>query len=162
MTPRLFLRARKTNKTKPTRRSAGFTLLEMLVVLAMLGLAGALAAQLLRPQSPRLRLETSVRAICGTLRATQARAAAAQGPAAVVIDLDAKTWSSPVGGLGRLPPETAITLTLARDQAGARSGAIIFYPEGGSSGGDIALTLNGRRAKISVNWLTGSATCALD
>lgn len=134
----------------------------MLTVLAILGLAGASAAQLLRPPSPKLLLATAVQALCGTLRAAQARAAATRSPASVVIDVEDKTYMSSVGGLGRLPAQTAIKLTLARDQADARRGAIAFYPEGGSSGGDIALSLNGRQATISVNWLTGSATCALD
>ena len=34
-------------------------------------------------------------------------------------------------------------------------GGIRFYPDGQSSGGEIALTLDGRSARIAVNWLTG-------
>jgi general secretion pathway protein H len=149
-------------RARGKKQNAGFTLFEMLAVLAIIGLAGAFAAQLLRPQSPRLRLESAARALCGTLRAAQARAAATQTPASVALDIDAKSYTSSVGGLGRLPADAEIRLTLARDEAGARRGAITFYPEGGASGGDIALALHGRRAKISVNWLTGSATCAWD
>ena len=92
----------------------GFTLLEMLAALALIALAGGAAAQLLRPQSPRLRLEAAARALCGTLKAAQARAEATQAPAVVAIDVNAKTYTSSVGGLGRLPNDTTVTLTLAR------------------------------------------------
>jgi general secretion pathway protein H len=141
----------------------GFTLLEMLAALALIALAGGAAAQLLRPQSPRLRLEAAARALCGTLKAAQARAEATQAPAVVAIDVNAKTYTSSVGGLGRLPNDTTVTLTLARGETGAAGGAIKFFPDGGSTGGDIALELEGRAtANISVNWLTGGATCAYD
>ncbi|MBB4196397.1 general secretion pathway protein H [Rhodoblastus sphagnicola] len=141
------------------KRRAGFSLLEMLAALTIIALAGAFAAQVLRPKSPRLRLEVAARALCATLRAAQARALATQTPAFVSIDVNARSYASSVGGLGRLPADASVTLTLAKDEAGAGQGAIKFFPGGGASGGDIALTLEGRAAKISVNWLTGGATC---
>jgi general secretion pathway protein H len=136
-------------------------MLEMLVALAVLGMAGALASQLLRPRSPRLRLESSTRAICATLRAARSRAIASNTPAVVAFDLADKTYVSPVGGVGRLPKDISLRLDVARDEAGAEQAAIRFYPDGGASGGDIALELDGRRAGISVNWLTGGTSCAL-
>ena len=38
----------------------------------------------------------------------------------------------------------------------ARQPAIIFYPNGGSSGGAITLTEQDRSATVSVDWLTGA------
>jgi general secretion pathway protein H len=142
-------------------RRDGFTMLEMLVALAVLGMAGALASQLLRPQSPRLRLESSTRAICGTLRAARSRAIASSAPAVVAFDLANKTYASPVGGLALLPKDISLRLNVARDEARGETAAIRFFPDGGASGGDIDLELNGRRAAISVNWLTGGASCAM-
>jgi general secretion pathway protein H len=146
----------------PNHARAGFTMLEMLVALAILGMAGALAASLLRPQSPRLRLESTTRALCATLRATRSRAVAVNAPMAVAFDLADKTYLSPVGGLAILPKDIALRLNVARDEARGDAAAIRFFPDGGASGGDISLELGGRRAAISVNWLTGGATCALD
>lgn len=144
-----------------TGRRGGFTMLEMLVALAVLGMAGALASQLLRPQSPRLRLESTTRAICATLRAARSRAIASDAPAVVAFDLADKTYASPVGGVALLPKDIALRLDVARDEAGGKRAAIRFFPDGGASGGDIALELGGRRAEISVNWLTGGTSCAL-
>lgn len=142
-------------------RRAGFTVLEMLVALAIVAMAGALAVQLLRPRSPRLRLESSARALCGALRAARSRAIAISAEAVVTFDLDAKTYSSPVGGLGRLPREIALRLNVAHDEAREDAGAIRFFPDGGATGGDVIMDLGGSRAEISVNWLTGGTTCGL-
>ncbi|MCW2318877.1 GspH/FimT family pseudopilin [Rhodoblastus acidophilus] len=141
---------------------AGFTLLEMLAALALVALVGSIAAQLLQPKSPRLRLEVAVRGLCGTLRAAQARAAANHEPTLVVIDVGAKTYFSSVNGQGRLPSDATITLTLARNETASGQGGIRFFPDGGASGGDIVLGLEGRSARISVNWLTGGAICVSD
>nr|WP_272884923.1 GspH/FimT family pseudopilin [Candidatus Rhodoblastus alkanivorans] len=158
MTPTGALTNVRANRKIPR---AGFTMLEMLVALAVLAMAGALASQLLRPRSPRLRLEAATRALCATLRAARSRAIAADAPAIVAIDLVAKTYSSPVAGLGRLPKEVAIKVNVAHDEARGGAGAIRFFPDGGATGGDILLALGGSQAKISVNWLTGGTTCAL-
>jgi general secretion pathway protein H len=149
---------------RPSRQKgyrAGFTMLEMLVALAIIGMAGAFAAQLLRPQSPRLRLEAATRAVCATLRAARSRAIAANAPAVVAFDLTNNSYSSSVGGPGLLPKGMSLRLKVAHDEALGEKAEIRFFPDGGASGGDIDLEIGGRRAGISVNWLTGGATCAL-
>ena len=151
---------RRPARTRQSSRG-GFSMLEMLVALAVMAMAGGLAAQLLRPPSPRLRLDSSTRAICATLRAARSRAIAADAPALVRFDLAGKTYVSSVGGVGSLPKEMNIRLTVAHDESGGDKAQIRFFPDGGASGGDISLELGGRRAEISVNWLTGGTSCAL-
>ncbi len=148
-------------RRKQRGRRAGFTLLESLVVLAVIALVAGMAAQLLRPPSGRLRLETAARNFCATLRATRARAIATNSEASVVVDLYSKTYESPVGAPGAFPSEATITLDIASTQRlTARSGAITFFPDGGSTGADIGLLTPDARARIAVNWLTGDAKCA--
>ena len=143
-------------------RAAGFTLLEMLVVLALIGLISGMSAQLLRPPSPNLRIEAAARALCATLRATRTRAIATNGEAAVTIDLARKSFSSPVGGEAALPREAEVEINVASSQRESRQMAgILFYPDGSSTGGGVILQLSGRRAAIDVNWLTGEAKCGL-
>lgn len=140
----------------------GFTMLEMLAALAILAMAGALAGGLLRRPSPRLRLEAATRAICATMRAARSRAIASNLPAAVVFDLDARSYVSPVAGLTLLPRDMNLRLDVAHDEASRGTAAIRFFPDGGASGGAVILELGGGRAAISVNWMTGGAECALD
>ncbi len=147
---------------RPPRRRAGFTLLESLVVLALMALFAGMATQLLRPPSERLRLESATRALCASLRATRARAIATNAEAAVLFDLDSKSYASPVGGEGKLPADAQIFLEIAHTQRLTdRVGAIAFFADGTSTGGDVTLVTPQARATIGVNWLTGEATCAL-
>lgn len=142
------------------RRRGGFTLLESLVVLALLALIASMASQLLRPPSLRLRLETATRNFCATLRASRARAIATNSDATVVVDLYNKTYTSPVGAPGRFPTEALIALDVANtQQLSVQSGAITFFPDGGSTGADMTLRTPDAQANIGVNWLTGSAKC---
>jgi general secretion pathway protein H len=136
-------------------------MLEMLVALAIVGLAGALAAGLLRPPSPRLRLEGAARALCAALRAAHSRALATSAPTELIFDLAEKTYVSPSNGRTALPRDIALRLNVAHDETRGERAAIRFFADGGSTGGDIKMELGGRRAEISVNWLTGGASCAL-
>lgn len=143
------------------RRRAGFTMLESLVVLALVALLAGMSSQLLRPPSARMRLESAARSFCATLRATRARAIATNGEAAVVVDLFSKTYASPVGGVGQLPADAFLTFDVASTQRlSERTGAITFFPDGASTGGDMTLQLPEARATVAVNWLTGEASCA--
>lgn len=144
------------------RRRAGFTLIETIVVLAIIGVVAGTATQLLRPPSDRLRLERSARAVCATLRATRARAIATNSETTFTVDIFNKTYASPASGGGRLPADAAITFDIANTQRlSPVLGGITFFPDGTSTGGDIVLKLPDTRAIIDVNWLTGGAKCAL-
>lgn len=144
------------------RRGAGFTMLESLVVLAIVALVAGMSSQLLRPPSGKLRIEAASRALCATLRATRSRAIATNGDASVVIDLERKTYMSPIAGEGVLPQDAALSVSVANSQRlTATQGAIAFFPDGSSTGGDVTLEGAGARATIGVNWLTGEATCAV-
>ncbi|MEK4034024.1 GspH/FimT family pseudopilin [Methylocystis sp. IM3] len=143
-------------------RRAGFTLLESLVVMAVIALVAGMASQLLRPPSGRLRLETAARKFCSTLRAARARAIALNSEASVFVDLSSKTYTSPVGAPGNFPADALITLEVANtQQASPRSGMIAFFPDGGSTGAVMTLQTSDARARIAVNWLTGDAKCAI-
>ena len=59
----------------------------------------------------------------------------------------------------QLPPKFNIAVHSAREVNREAEGVIRFYPEGGSSGGDIDIAQpGGSGVKISVDWLTGRVT----
>lgn len=144
------------------RRRAGVTMLESLVALALVALIAGMSSQLLRPPSNRLRLESATRAFCATLRATRSRAIATNSEALVVVDLRRKTYSSPVGADGQFPAEAQIAMDVASvQQVSDSKGAVTFFPDGSSTGGDMRIETPDARATIGVNWLTGEASCTL-
>lgn len=146
-------------RSRRTHRRAGFTMLEMLVALAILSLIMGASTQLLRPPSPKLRVESAARALCSALRATHSRAVATNGETQVVVDLARKKFSSPVAAEAALPFDAALNVQVAQGQQGNQAAAIVFFPDGTSTGGDISIDIAGSHASISVNWLTGETSC---
>ncbi|WP_334503297.1 GspH/FimT family pseudopilin [Bradyrhizobium sp. AZCC 1678] len=137
---------------------AGFTLIEMLVVLAILALGSVLALPALRPPPDDLRLEAAARTVTSALRLSRTRAIAVNADVVLTIDAGRRLLESSAVSAIHIDPEISIEMILAAPERRARSiGAIRFFADGTSSGGDIVLALGARRARILVNWLTGQA-----
>jgi general secretion pathway protein H len=140
------------------RASAGFTLFEMLAVLAILGLVAALAIPALRRPPDSLRLEAASRSLASALRLSRAQAIGRNTDVVVTVHADRRIFASTTGQQIELDHEISVEMIFAAPlRRGRTAGAIRFFRDGTSSGGDILLTLNKRHARISVNWLTGEA-----
>lgn len=142
-------------------RRAGFTLLELLVVLVIASLAVSLVGPAFQRILPGLSLEAESRKLEGLLRHARSQAILSGAPVAISQDVDS-------GGLLLsyreqpyvLPERFSLTL-----QAGPGKGEseaplgvvqIRFYPRGDSSGGSLSLALDeGRSEVVSVDWLSG-------
>jgi general secretion pathway protein H len=147
-----------TDLSTAPHHSDGFTLIEMLVVMAILALVTALALPALRPPPDNLRLEATARTVASALRLSRTQAIAINADVVLTIDADRRLLESSAVSAIRIDPEISIDLILAAPERRGRSaGAIRFFADGTSSGGDIVLTLGARRARILVNWLTGQA-----
>ncbi|PDT87487.1 type II secretion system protein GspH [Bradyrhizobium sp. Y36] len=134
----------------------GFTILELLVVLAIMALGLALAPPLIGRTADRLRLESAQAALLNALKATRAAAIMRSTEASLVIDLKERTFRSPVLPVTTLPAKVELALKVADFEATDKSHAEIrFYPDGSSTGGDLTLKLEDRIARLCVNWLTG-------
>jgi general secretion pathway protein H len=138
--------------------SAGFTLIEMLVVITIMAMVAALAVPVLSHPSSTLTLETTAQDLAGALRLTRARAIAQNVDIAFEIDTDRHTFQSAATPSHSFAPGVDAKLRVAEpEQTSPFRGAFRFFPDGTSSGGDILLRLGDKQARICVSWLTGEA-----
>jgi general secretion pathway protein H len=130
----------------------GFTLLELLVVLAILTLLVSSMPFAADRLFPRQRLRATATEIAVTLRDLRQRAELEGTPAAFKLVESGQAWQTsgeaqsarfPRGLAARLIPATPGDLTELR-----------FFPDGSSTGGTITLTLADRKALVRVSPMT--------
>ena len=137
---------------------AGFTLLEMLIVLTLLVLVAVLIVPPLARPSDNFRLQSTARDVVGALRLTRGAAILRGTEMTVVIDVDKRTVESPVVPRKSLFPEVVAQLKVAEpERITPARGGFRFFPDGSSTGGDVALTLRDKKVTLCVNWMTGLA-----
>jgi general secretion pathway protein H len=137
--------------------SAGFTLLEILAVLALIGLALAVTAFSLDGGLQRAKLDASARDIAASLRHTRTIALVNRRPQWFTLDLNARSFISPGREAQRVPVDTVLHVTSAAEDADKPGIARIrFFPDGSSTGGHIELARGHREVRIDVDWLTGA------
>ncbi|TAA10054.1 type II secretion system protein GspH [Pseudoxanthomonas winnipegensis] len=155
--PERSMRGRaRPGKGRVRRRPAGFTLIEVLVVIALIALIGTLTAVAMSGGLQGLRLRGATREVAAQLRFTRAQAIATGQPQRFTIDPAAHRYSAPGKREGRLPEQLGVRFYGAR-QAAAQpgQGAIVFYPDGASTGGQLELVAGQATRRLSVAWLTG-------
>lgn len=147
-------------------RARGVSLLEMLLVVGLIAIAGMLAAMVLTGGIDGMRLRSNARQIAAQLRYTRTQAIATGVPQRFLIDPQRHRWQAPNGRHGEVPPSLAIQFTGARQlQPRSDIGAIQFFADGASSGGRIDLSVQKAGWRIDVGWITGevkSAPLAMD
>ncbi len=125
-------------------RDSGFTLLEMIVVIAVLGLIGALVLARGPMRSAGLNERSAVSLLTGSLRAARSEAIATDRP--VVVRIDGPAGLVQIGG-------AAAKWMGAQMVSPARP--IVFAPDGTSTGGQIVVAAGPLRRLVAVDWLTG-------
>ena len=142
-------------------RQTAFTLLEILIVLGIIGLALALVPPLLVHTLDHSRVKSATRELAAVLNVARMQAIDTRAEATLVLDAENKTYK-----LGtrerrlRLPAASSLLLTTAEsEQIDKHTGAIRFYPDGSSTGGRIQLSLpDSVTYVVDVIWLTGKVT----
>jgi general secretion pathway protein H len=138
---------------------AGFTLIEILVVLVILGLTVALVAARGPARNAGLEARAAASEVVQTLRIGRSRAIAEDRPVVVMLDLSSH----------RLALDGALRAARCHPPSGRRPGArreaprraiFDFAPDGSATGGRVILGRPGRRFLVSVDWLTGRVDIA--
>lgn len=139
------------------RNEAGFTLLEMVCLVAMLAILAAIIVPALPRGTSRARLESYAIDTAALLKAD--RNAAMRRRTQVATEVNAMSRSIRSGATGRvlrMPDDVAFDALLVNRCSHRPAGSTIrFFASGMSCGGVIALTRLGVGYEVRVNWLTG-------
>ncbi|MBX5230574.1 MULTISPECIES: GspH/FimT family pseudopilin [unclassified Rhizobium] len=144
--------------------SAGFTLMEMLVVLAILGMVLAVAL----PQFHRAGSSTTATVASSIVRGARlARLVAIKRGSDTTLSIDTATRTVHFDIKHEdivIPASMSMVATVGRNAATTASkGSIQFLADGSSSGGEIRLrTDKEKEIRVKISWLTGSATMVSD
>lgn len=144
---------------KHARRSPGFSLLEMLLVMALIAAASLLAVGAFGGGLQGIKLRSGAKDLAAQLRFARAVAISSGQPQDVLIDPQARRWQGAKGRSGSLPDGGEIVFTGARadslDAGADGKGAVRFFPDGAATGGRVRMTANGGGWDVDVGWLTG-------
>lgn len=145
-----------------TREDAGFTLLEVVCVLAIIALLAAIALPAMPRTTSLPQLEGYAVEAAALLNADHAAAQRLNREIATLINAQSRMMQS--GASGRIlqfPADVKVqTMLAARCNDRTAGPTVRFLPSGLSCGGVLDLTRLGKGFEVRVNWLTGVAEIA--
>ncbi|HEV2679208.1 MAG TPA: GspH/FimT family pseudopilin [Rhodanobacter sp.] len=137
-------------------RARGFTLLEMLAVILLIGIAAAAVSISVTQGLASARVRAASSELAGAMRATRAQAIVRGQEQNFDVDTQANSYSGVKQHDVRLPKGMRVSITSAKeDQPNGHTGRIRFFPDGSSTGGRITLQGGKREWHVNVSWLTG-------
>ena len=141
-------------------RQRGFTLIEMVVVIVLIGLAYALLPKLAFGGVSGPELKSNVRAVATGLRMARDTAINSKREATLTLDLDAHVFRVQNDArVHKLNEKIDVKLyTSQADLVSEKIGSIRFFPDGSSNGGRVTVGAGGRDFAVDIDWLTGRVT----
>jgi general secretion pathway protein H len=139
-------------------RNRGFTLVEIMVVMVIIALVMGLVATSLSRSVSSAEARAASRKLVASLRYTRARAIIDKQEQVFQVNTEERSYQAPGRKKVNLPDGVDVTITTARSEVTSEDVyGIRFFPDGGSTGGHIELTVNEREYRVNVAWLTGES-----
>ena len=142
--------------TLRSETAAGFTLIEMIVVMAILGLMMVLVTVSGTPVSPATHARAAAEGISGALRTARSEAVTGNSSVEVTFDLARRSYRRGAAPAVPLPGDLRLSLLTSTDQlVSGAVGHIRFNPDGSSSGGRVTIEGGNRVWWVGIDWLSG-------
>ena len=134
----------------------GFSLVELLVVLAILGVALALVAPSFNRARSALAVRSAAYELAAHLRSARAAASSQSVHRMLVFDhVNRRYWAEDVVPPRVLPQSIRVGLAVPDGELVGRTARIRFFPDGSASGGKIVLQDGKTTWAVVVDWLSG-------
>jgi len=147
----------QVGRDEAAQTSAGFTLLELLIVMTIIAIAGTVVSVAMRPARGIADLKGAAMNTASRLREARSIAINRHTEQVVLIDTGRRTINyGRARSSDRIDQTIAIRVTSAASEKIAASlSGIRFFPNGGSTGGAVRFERKGQAYEVRVNWLTG-------
>lgn len=138
----------------------GFTLVELLVVFAIMALVAGLVPMAYERMNQGAQYRDAVRTMFSELRSARATALAEGRETRFTVDLAQRRYGLADEPARSLPEPLQLRMTVAdRDISPQGQASIRFLPSGGATGGSIEiLRAPGSGTRLRVDWLSGRTT----
>lgn len=140
-----------------TNRQQGYSLLEVIVVIVIIGLSYTLLPKMVFSGVSGAELRSNARAVATGLRLTRDAAINTRREAVMTLNLEAREFTVQNDAkVHKLHDKLDVKLyTSQADLITDKVGTIRFYPDGSSNGGRVTVAAGGRAFEVDVDWLTG-------
>ncbi|MGF1641919.1 MAG: GspH/FimT family pseudopilin [Rhodospirillales bacterium] len=134
----------------------GFTLFELLVVLALVALIAAGSLPLLARGTGPAALKGAAQDVAAALRRARSEAVVRNTDVVLTVDVGERSFRVGDAAARALPATLAVELYTAQtERIAADAGGIRFFPDGSATGGEIVLADDRSKLNVQVDWLTG-------
>lgn len=142
------------------RTTTGFTLIELIVVLAIAALLAGASAVAYPRFKEATQYRSTVRGVLSALISARAAAQRSGRSSAFFVDLKARSYGVDERVLGRFPDSLEVRFIIAQRELDTdQRGAVRFYASGSSTGGSVDIARTGRGGvRLRVDWLLGRVT----
>lgn len=138
------------------RPAGGFSLIEVLVVVALAAVAIGLLALVFGQGLQGRQLRAATQEVAAQLRFARAQALTSGRPQVFTLDTETRRWRSAGRRQGSLPAAVEVEMVTARQELLApKVASIRFFPDGSATGGGVTLRRGRAEWRVSVDWLTG-------